>query len=213
LSRDPFVVYPGNLQGRSIRETGAKGAVLVEVEDGTILEPRRLILDKARWARIGIELAGITDEDLAMSRIEEGLRAVAREAGERLVAVRVELLGATSLNRRFAADRQRLRDEIQAAAHRFHEDVWIEDVRLRMREAVATRPDPSAQGALDPVALLEGLEKDESLRAQAEALLRGITSKLPASALSGKGGRIDDLDALMSEAAALVLGRLAPEEN
>jgi DNA repair exonuclease SbcCD nuclease subunit len=213
LSRDPFVVYPGNLQGRSIRETGAKGAVLVEVEDGTILEPRRLILDKARWARIGIELAGITDEDLAMSRIEEGLSAVAREAGERLVAVRVELLGATSLNRRFAADRQRLRDEIQAAAHRFHEDIWIEDVRLCMREAVATRPDPSAQGALDPVALLEGLEKDESLRAEAVALLRGITSKLPASALSGEGGRIDDLDALMSEAAALVLGRLAPEEN
>jgi DNA repair protein SbcD/Mre11 len=34
VSRDPWIVFPGNLQGRSVRETGAKGAVRVTVEDG-----------------------------------------------------------------------------------------------------------------------------------------------------------------------------------
>ena len=34
ISQDPFVVYPGNIQGRNIRETGEKGAVLVSVSDG-----------------------------------------------------------------------------------------------------------------------------------------------------------------------------------
>ena len=36
VARDPTIVFPGNLQGRSIRETGAKGAVLVDVADGQV---------------------------------------------------------------------------------------------------------------------------------------------------------------------------------
>ena len=40
VSRDPFVVYPGNIQGRSVRETGAKGAMKVTVEDGRIVDVR-----------------------------------------------------------------------------------------------------------------------------------------------------------------------------
>ena len=213
LSRDPLVVYPGNLHGRSIRETGPKGAVLVEVEDGVAREPRRIILDKARWERIEIDLAGVTEEFAALARIDERLSNIAREAGERLVATRIELIGATALHRRFAADRQRLRDEVQAAAHRLHEDIWVEDVRLRTSEPTAGRKPAAAEDALDPVALLAGLEKDAGLRAEAEGLLNTITSKLPASALSGEKGLADDLDTLMSEAVALVLGRLEAEER
>ncbi len=78
---------------------------------------------------------------------------------------------------------------------------------------MAMRPKPSAEGALDPMALLAGLENDPSLRIEAEALLGAITSKLPTSALSGDTGLADDLDTLMSEALALVLGRLEREER
>ena len=38
VSRDPWIVYPGNLQGRSIRECGERGAVIVEVADGVVRE-------------------------------------------------------------------------------------------------------------------------------------------------------------------------------
>ena len=31
VCRDPWIVYPGNLQGRSVRECGPKGALLVDV--------------------------------------------------------------------------------------------------------------------------------------------------------------------------------------
>lgn len=33
LSRDPYIIYPGNLTGRNPRETGTKGAYLVEIDD------------------------------------------------------------------------------------------------------------------------------------------------------------------------------------
>ena len=36
LATSPHVVYSGNTQGRHARETGAKGAVVVEVEDGRV---------------------------------------------------------------------------------------------------------------------------------------------------------------------------------
>lgn len=45
LSRNPWVVFPGNLQGRSVRECGPKGAVLVEVTDGEVSQVGRLIVD------------------------------------------------------------------------------------------------------------------------------------------------------------------------
>jgi exonuclease SbcD len=213
LSRDPFVVYPGNLQGRNIRETGPKGAVLVEVEEGVVLEPRRLILDKARWALARVDLSGVADEEDALSSIEQALGEIEREAEARLVAIRVELLGATPLNRRFTADRQRLRDEVQAAAHRRHEDLWIETVLLRTSEPVSPGAEPSDAAALDPISLIAGLEKDAGLRAEAEALLSGIAGKLPASALAGEARLSDELDALMGEAVALVLGRLERQDR
>ena len=55
VCENPFVVYPGNLQGRSIRECGEKGAVLVDVEDGAVKGLRRLIVDRARFAEILID--------------------------------------------------------------------------------------------------------------------------------------------------------------
>ena len=36
LSQNPWVVYPGNIQGRSFKETGEKGAYLIDVSDGRV---------------------------------------------------------------------------------------------------------------------------------------------------------------------------------
>ena len=211
LCRDPFVVYPGNIQGRSIRETGAKGAVLVDVEDGVVSGLRRLIVDKARWARVAVDLAGISDDDAALRRIEDALGREAEAAEARLLAVRVELSGVTPLHRRLMAEPQWLRDEIQAAAHRCHEDIWIEEVVTRTSEPQG-RGEASDLGLLDPMMLLAGLERDEALRADAKAMLETITAKLPASAAKqGAQPLLDELDSLMDEAVALILGRLERE--
>ena len=40
LSEDPYVVYPGNIQGRKISESGEKGCYLVTVDDGRVSELR-----------------------------------------------------------------------------------------------------------------------------------------------------------------------------
>jgi DNA repair exonuclease SbcCD nuclease subunit len=208
LGQDPHIVFPGNIQGRSIRETGPKGAVLVEVEDGTVKGLRRLIIDQARWARATIDLADVTDEELALRRIEDALAEEAGAAEGRLLAVRVELVGATPLHRRLTAEPQWLRDEVQAAAHRCHEDIWIEAVVTRTGEPQERRDQGSELGLLDPGALLAGLEREEEIRAEAKALIETIAAKLPAGAEEGGQRLADELNALMEEATSLVLARL-----
>ena len=52
----PHIVFPGNLQGRHVRETGAKGACLVTVEDNEIVDLVSVPCDVVRWAVLPVPL-------------------------------------------------------------------------------------------------------------------------------------------------------------
>ena len=86
ISQDPFVVYPGNIQGRNIRETGEKGAVLVSVSDGRVTELERLVVDRARFERLDVDVADCGDQNEILRFIESELRPLAAEAGGRPLA-------------------------------------------------------------------------------------------------------------------------------
>ena len=74
VSRDPWIVYPGNLQGRSIRECGERGAVIVEVADGVVSEVRRVVTDTARWAEVFVDATPHNDETDLLRAVEAELR-------------------------------------------------------------------------------------------------------------------------------------------
>ena len=61
VSRDPWIVYPGNLQARSVRECGEKGAVIVDVADGRVMEVNAFVSDHARWAEVSSTHRRATD--------------------------------------------------------------------------------------------------------------------------------------------------------
>src|SRR5262249_3429109 len=48
LSEDPWVVFPGNLQGRHAKETGPKGATLVTIASGRIAAVEHRPVDVVR---------------------------------------------------------------------------------------------------------------------------------------------------------------------
>ena len=68
MCTDPHVVFPGNTQGRTVRETGPKGAVIVSVEDGDVVSFERVETDVLRWATIDVDCTGAaaTDDTAAM---------------------------------------------------------------------------------------------------------------------------------------------------
>ncbi len=205
LSRDPWIVFPGNLQGRSVRECGEKGAVVVDVADGRVTGVSRLPLDRARFERIAVDLAAAADPRGAVEAVEAALRPLAAVAARRLLLVRVHLVGTTRAHDALAADRETLTAEIQAAAHRLHEDIWLERLKIetcRPRAAV----EPSG-AAIDPAALLAELDRDPDFRTKAKAALAEIGGRIPVTA-AAEADFDAEFDALCAEAEALVLGRL-----
>ena len=210
LARDPWIVFPGNIQGRSVRECGPKGAVIVAVADGQVEGVERLVVDRARFHRIAVDLGTAETERAAVAAVEAALKPLAPESEGRLAAVRVQLTGQTPLHDRLAADRDGLAAEIQAAAHRIHEDIWLERLRIATTRPQGASPAPMGlAAAIDPAALLAGIDRDPEFRARAEAALAEIAGRMPAGIAAEDADLAADLDGLCAEAEALLLGRLS----
>jgi len=56
VSDDPYIVYSGCIQGRHIRELGAKGCFLVSVENGEVQELKEYSLDVFRWFKCILQI-------------------------------------------------------------------------------------------------------------------------------------------------------------
>ena len=204
LHRDPWIVYSGNLQGRSVRECGPKGAMLVDVADARVAGLRPLVVDRARWLHVTVPVLDIPDEAGLLQAIREALQAPLSETTGRMTALRVTLSGRTPLHGLLRARRNELRDEVQALANHVHEDAWLEALKLATTDPAATPAVGSGVGGVDPAALLVGLEHDDEVRSRAAELVALVRAKLPA----GIGeGALDDLDAILAEARSLASAR------
>ncbi len=143
LGRDPWIVFPGNLQGRHIGETGPKGASLVTVRGGVASVEHR-VLDVLRWANIEVDLDGAVDEAEALVRVQSDLDTALHEADPRPLAVRLTLSGTTAAHAALA--KGGLRDKVLNEAHGLTDEhrLWLEAVRLRTappRDAAGDRHD------------------------------------------------------------------------
>jgi exonuclease SbcD len=195
------------LQGRSVRECGEKGAVVVEVVDGVVANVRRVVTDRARWAEVAVDASPHDDQPGLLRAVETELRPHAVAAAGRLLAVRVILTGTTRLHSRFIVDREQLRDEVEAAAQRCGEDIWLERLRIDTRE-----PQQTAHGAalaeIDLAVTLRDCEADVALRMRVADLVKTVQDKLPGGMAEDASAALD-LDSILMEARALALGRSA----
>ncbi len=98
LHEHPHIVYPGNLQGRSVRETGAKGCYIVQVSDTGRTELKFRAVDALRWFCEPVSIAGIGTEQELRERIDERLEQVKAAADGRPSLVRLVFEGRGSLH-------------------------------------------------------------------------------------------------------------------
>ena len=64
LSEDPYVVYPGNIQGRKITETDEKGCYLVTVDGGRVSELRFVPTQGIVWRDLLVNITWKSMEDV-----------------------------------------------------------------------------------------------------------------------------------------------------
>lgn len=135
LCEKPPVVFPGSLQGRHARETGAKGAVLVTVENG-IASLERLIVDVARWHRLEVDVSEAADLHGVARQVRERLTAEFGMDDGRLHAVRIVLTGRSPAHGALVARAVQLREQVMGLAAGLGTDaVWIEKVETGTRPA------------------------------------------------------------------------------
>lgn len=183
LNEDPYIVYPGNLQGRNIREVGPKGACLVTVESGSITSVEHVPMDVARWAVLRVDVAGAEAFDQVTEAMAEAIdEAVAEQADGRLLACRIVLEGETSLDGSLRARVLELRAEATAATLRQGEpEAWIEKVRVETTSPVSM--DELIERADLLAEILESIPdalEDEEFIASLTTTLQAFWAALPA---------------------------------
>jgi DNA repair exonuclease SbcCD nuclease subunit len=201
LQSAPHVVYAGNPQGRSIRETGPKGCYVVSVDDGQRVAACEFAeLDVLRWRNLEIDLGGTTSLGEANERIDEALRACAGEES-RGQLVRVTLAGATAAHAALMEGAD-WKDDLRARATDLgRESLWIEKIVVRT----------TAPAGLAPLSL----PLSEALIPAAP--FQALLGKLPAELSQEVAGWLDAADPrhqqMRAEARALLEARLAATEG
>jgi DNA repair exonuclease SbcCD nuclease subunit len=205
--------FPGNLQGRHIREAGAKGCLLLTVRDGKWVEEEFRCLDVLRWERCPIDAPEAADGDAVVERVADGLRALRQDNEGKPLAVRVEVHGPCPAHEQLLADPQRWTNEVRSRAIEVGGgDLWIEKVKLRTTPPTTASP-LAVDGPLgELLGILEEYQSEDNQLRQLGQELAELERKLPAELKQGPDGfRLDDpawLRGVLEQVQPLLVHRL-----
>ncbi|MBN8449390.1 MAG: DNA repair exonuclease [Candidatus Accumulibacter sp.] len=221
VRQSPWIVFPGNTQGRHARETGAKGCMVVEAEVGVGIRSVEFVAtDVARWHHLAIDIAALASGDELHAAVQAAVRAVQVSAEERILALRLTLAGRGPLHHAIVSNREAVRAQLaasigEASAGR----AWLEKVRIKVTAPLDL---PRLAERDDPIGLLirsiESLEADPvMLQSLAESVLSDLGQKLPAELRgSDSAWALDSPEALadaLAHARERLLAAIAAEDT
>lgn len=178
LSTEPYVVFSGNLQGRHIRETGPKGATLIEAPRGKIEAVTPIELDVVRWEHLEISLGEARNLEDVLDLVERSLSRATERASGRIVACRVTLSGETEAHAQLAA-RERLVSELRAISVALG-PVYLEKVAVKTRGPVSEALLTARADALaDLFRFIESARADREVREELKSTIASELSSLP----------------------------------
>ncbi len=180
LRSRPWIVFPGNLQGRHARETGPKGCTLVTVAEREIVGVEHRSVDALRWAALEVDATGLDIVTLT-GRIDAAVQAAVENAEGRPLLARLTLQGETALHAALVADADRLAAECRSVAADAGGELWVERVRICTRP-----PRVDASDLLEPLRAAFAASLDDPMRMD-ELLgeMRQLRARLPAAAHDG----------------------------
>ncbi|MFT7620651.1 MAG: exonuclease SbcD [Planctomycetota bacterium] len=216
LSEDPWVIFPGNLQGRHARELGPKGCTLVTVEDHEIVSVENRHVDVLRWAHLNVDISEATSMDDALAEVRRQVEEEYENADGRTLAIRVTVKGKSEAHTAISRAPDTFRDEIRSDSLLVSDEgIWIEQIKVRSQplnqldvESLKNRED--ALGGL--LSEIDRLRKSPEALAALDQPFADLLKKLPVELREGD----DSLDLesaetrkrLIDEAENLLVARL-----
>jgi len=209
LQKDPWIVFPGNLQGRHIREAGARGAMLVMADESGIHSVERLLVDVLRWQLIDVDASAVTTLNEVVRLVGQAFEQLIAETPDKIyLSVRVCIKGRTAAHGELFGLESQLREEILGqAAGQGIDRFWVEKVRIET-EPIIDAADIAARS--DAIADLQGFldaaPEDAALLESLLADLRPLVDKVPLELIQS----IPELDAIRSGNLADIVKSVTP---
>jgi len=181
LCEDPPILFPGNLQGRHVRESGPKGCTLVSVADEHHVQVEPRSVDVFRWETCRVDSSRAETGDDLLDQLRERLDKLVDQADGRPLAVRVEVVGSSRVHQTVASEPLRWENEIRALGQDIGDgNVWIEKVRLRTSPPVDIEAAQSIDGPIgELLRLVKESRSDPELLAWLGDQLAPLKDKLP----------------------------------
>ncbi|MGI8643461.1 MAG: metallophosphoesterase family protein [Thermomicrobiales bacterium] len=215
---DPWIVYPGNLQGRSPKpsEQGAKGALLVTVDGQTISEPEFLPLDRARFVELTLAIDDLPDVASLEGRLSSAARSHQAENPDRGLLLRATITGRGALHSDLGQPERvaGLLSELRAWSEAEQPFLWWDRLQVRTqpdldRDVIRRRGDFTS----DLLALIDNLRADPDALSVFAAEQLPELQRAPISQIcridDGVIGDIEsDLAQLLADAETIVLSQL-----
>jgi len=187
VHEDPWIIFPGNIQGRHIRETGSKGCTLVTVDGGQVTRVTHVPLDILRWQQCRIDVTDCRNVDEVYERVQHCLEKALAEGEGRPVIARLELCGATPAHQKIQAQSTHLAEEFRNLALDLGgQGLWLEKIRFKTKEIIdidAFIQSDEALGSL--VQSLLSLQLDPESLFEIDPDIDGFLTKLPPELRSG----------------------------
>ena len=222
LNERPHVVFPGNLQGRHIRETGPKGACLVSVEDAEVVDIIHVAVDTVRWAHLTISVTDCNTLQDVTDQLRDAIEsAVDSDAEGRMLACRLDIQGRTALHGQIIASTDHLLAEARAAALSLGEDTaWVEKIRVFTETPedvakLAAREDALGELLSSLGQAAQDADFLQSLQGEIGDFVRRLPSEIRAETEDAilQGAINGDSDALIKSVGVDLIARLTGKAN
>lgn len=209
VQESPWIVFPGNLQGRHIRETGSRGAVIVTADDGGIQSVDRLLVDLLRWHIVEVDASSANEMSEVVRLVGQAFERLLGLTPEKIfLSVRVCIKGKTAAHGELFGLESQLREEILGqAASQGIDRLWVEKVRLETQPLsdigeVGERTDAIA----DLHALLAGAPEDADFLKSLLDDLRPMVDKAPIELIKA----VPELDAIRNGNVSDIVKTVSP---
>lgn len=207
----PYVAYPGNIQGRHIREPGPRGCLLVKVGPRGELEAGFEPVDAVRWFCPELQISDLETEGDLVQALERLCEQMSSEAGARPAVARITLCGRGPLHQVLHRNRvvEDLTERLRETGFEASPPLYIEKLRVQTNPEIEI---DSRRKSADFVG--ETLRLIQRYREEPESLYQVIGALYEdrrGSRYLQRPGR-EELLELIREAELLCLDRIVDEE-
>jgi DNA repair exonuclease SbcCD nuclease subunit len=133
ISSEPYIVYPGNPQGRDFGETGIKGCYLVEMTQGKKTGLQHIPVHTIRFEKHSIDISQITTLDKIPQAIEQTILNDHHNTGDVSSIVRIQLHGRTPLHKTIHKPgiAEEISEQINERYINNHPFLWIDKIDIK----------------------------------------------------------------------------------